>query len=189
MDQAPAMKNTVVDGENAPLYCICRKPDINCFMMWDKSLRKIFHKENEYVCVQTESLIWITSFSPQWLWQVQWVVSWSLYKCDGEDGQSYQGVVLPPVSGSVIDDLFSAVVHLKIFKHALCHIKIYFVTISVLILYLLERDPSLSIRYRKKNRDKDIEPERVEKRSSTPEYKIDKRRGSKVSVSSVCSYI
>lgn len=50
-------------------------------------------------------------------------------------------------------------------------------------------DPSLSIRYRKKNRDKDNEPERIEKRSSTPEYKIDKRRGSKVSVSSFCSYI
>lgn len=46
-------------------------------------------------------------------------------------------------------------------------------------------DPSLSIRYRKKNRDKDVEPERVEKRSSTPEYKIDKRRGSKVSI---CSF-
>lgn len=22
-----------VEGENAPVYCICRKPDINCFMM------------------------------------------------------------------------------------------------------------------------------------------------------------
>lgn len=22
------------NGENAPVYCICRKPDINCFMMW-----------------------------------------------------------------------------------------------------------------------------------------------------------
>lgn len=21
------------NGENAPIYCICRKPDINCFMM------------------------------------------------------------------------------------------------------------------------------------------------------------
>lgn len=21
------------NGENAPVYCICRKPDINCFMM------------------------------------------------------------------------------------------------------------------------------------------------------------
>lgn len=41
-------------------------------------------------------------------------------------------------------------------------------------------DPSLKIRYRKKKRDKDVEPERVERRSSTPEYKIDKRRGSKV---------
>ncbi|CAI5646599.1 unnamed protein product [Oreochromis niloticus] len=22
-----------MEGENAPLYCICRKPDINCFMI------------------------------------------------------------------------------------------------------------------------------------------------------------
>lgn len=44
-------------------------------------------------------------------------------------------------------------------------------------------DPSLEIRYRKKNRDKDVDSESYDKRSSTPEYKIDKRRGSKVSIS------
>lgn len=44
-------------------------------------------------------------FPPQRLWQLQWVVPWSLYKCDREDGQSYQGVVLPTVSESVINDL------------------------------------------------------------------------------------
>lgn len=35
MDQVPAMDNSSAEDEKAPLYCICRKPDINCFMMWD----------------------------------------------------------------------------------------------------------------------------------------------------------
>ncbi|XP_056107447.1 CXXC-type zinc finger protein 1b isoform X1 [Rhinichthys klamathensis goyatoka] len=114
MDQAPAMKNTVGDGENAPLYCICRKPDINCFMIGCDKCNEWFHGH----CINvTEKM-------------AKAIREWYCHQCR-------------------------------------------------------ERDPSLSIRYRKKNRDKDIEPERVEKRSSTPEYKTDKRRGSKVSVSSV----
>ncbi|XP_042078855.1 mitochondrial tRNA methylthiotransferase CDK5RAP1-like [Haplochromis burtoni] len=32
-DHVPVPENTGMEGENAPLYCICRKPDINCFMM------------------------------------------------------------------------------------------------------------------------------------------------------------
>lgn len=33
VDQTPAVENSSMEEENAPLYCICRKPDINCFMM------------------------------------------------------------------------------------------------------------------------------------------------------------
>lgn len=55
----------------------------------------------------------------------------------------------------------------------------------ILIFFLLDMDPSLEIRYRKKNRDKDVDSESFDKRSSTPEYKIDRRRGSKVSISFV----
>lgn len=33
IDPAPGPETSSMEGENAPLYCICRKPDINCFMM------------------------------------------------------------------------------------------------------------------------------------------------------------
>ncbi|XP_067243379.1 CXXC-type zinc finger protein 1b [Chanodichthys erythropterus] len=109
MDQTPAMDNSVVDGENAPLYCICRKPDINCFMIGCDNCNEWFHGH----CINvTEKM-------------AKAIREWYCQQCQ-------------------------------------------------------KMDPSLSIRYRKKNRDKDNEPERIEKRSSTPEYKIDKRRGSKV---------
>ncbi|XP_050978000.1 CXXC-type zinc finger protein 1b [Labeo rohita] len=109
VDQAPAMDKSVVDGENAPLYCICRKPDINCFMIGCDNCNEWFHGH----CINvTEKM-------------AKAIREWYCRQCQ-------------------------------------------------------EMDPSLSIRYRKKNRDKDVEPERVEKRSSTPEYKMDKRRGSKV---------
>lgn len=32
-EPAPGPDYSSMEGENAPLYCICRKPDINCFMM------------------------------------------------------------------------------------------------------------------------------------------------------------
>lgn len=32
-DPVPGPETSSMEGENAPLYCICRKPDINCFMM------------------------------------------------------------------------------------------------------------------------------------------------------------
>uniref|UniRef100_A0A673GYC0 CXXC-type zinc finger protein 1 n=1 Tax=Sinocyclocheilus rhinocerous TaxID=307959 RepID=A0A673GYC0_9TELE len=102
------------NGENAPLYCICRKPDINCFMIGCDNCNEWFHGH----CINvTEKM-------------AKAIREWYCNQCQ-------------------------------------------------------ELDPSLLIRYRKKNRDKDVEPERVERRSSTPEYKIDKRRGSKVSVSPV----
>uniref|UniRef100_A0A672T1B0 CXXC-type zinc finger protein 1 n=1 Tax=Sinocyclocheilus grahami TaxID=75366 RepID=A0A672T1B0_SINGR len=111
IDQTPAMDRAVVDAENTPLYCICRKPDINCFMIGCDNCNEWFHGH----CINvTEKMAKV-------------IREWYCQQCQ-------------------------------------------------------ELDPSLSIRYRKKNRDKDVEPERVEKRSSTPEYKIDKRRGSKVSV-------
>uniref|UniRef100_A0A8C1ECF0 CXXC-type zinc finger protein 1 n=1 Tax=Cyprinus carpio carpio TaxID=630221 RepID=A0A8C1ECF0_CYPCA len=118
IDQTPAMDSNVVDAENAPLYCICRKPDINCFMIGCDKCNEWFHGH----CINvTEKM-------------AKAIREWYCQQCQ-------------------------------------------------------EMDPSLSIRYRKKNRDRDVEPERVEKRSSTPEYKIDKRRGSKVSASQVKNII
>nr|CAE30421.1 novel protein similar to human and mouse CpG binding protein (CGBP) [Danio rerio] len=109
MDQTPGLDNSMEKGENAPLYCICRKSDINCFMIGCDNCNEWFHGH----CINvTEKM-------------AKAIREWYCQQCRA-------------------------------------------------------RDPSLSIRYRKKNRDKDVEPERVEKRSSTPEYKIDKRRGSKV---------
>ncbi|KAF4107462.1 CXXC-type zinc finger protein 1b [Onychostoma macrolepis] len=109
IDRTPSMVKAVVDAENAPLYCICRKPDINCFMIGCDNCNEWFHGH----CINvTEKM-------------AKAIREWYCQQCQ-------------------------------------------------------KLDPSLSIRYRKKNRDKDVEPERVEKRSSTPEYKIDKRRGSKV---------
>lgn len=32
-----------MEGENAPLYCICRKPDINCFMIGCDNCNEWFH--------------------------------------------------------------------------------------------------------------------------------------------------
>ncbi|XP_051531939.1 CXXC-type zinc finger protein 1-like isoform X2 [Myxocyprinus asiaticus] len=109
MDQTPAVDNTIVDGENAPLYCICRKPDINCFMIGCDKCNEWFHGH----CINvTEKM-------------AKAIREWYCQQCQ-------------------------------------------------------DMDPSLEIRYRKKNREKEVESERAEKRSSTPEYKIDKRRGSKV---------
>lgn len=31
------------NGENAPIYCICRKPDINCFMIGCDNCNEWFH--------------------------------------------------------------------------------------------------------------------------------------------------
>lgn len=56
----------------------------------------------------------------------------------------------------------------------------------LVFLCLTEMDPSLELKYRsKKSHEKEMEPERIEKRSSTPDFKLDKRRGSKVSVHSI----
>uniref|UniRef100_A0AAR2ING8 CXXC-type zinc finger protein 1 n=1 Tax=Pygocentrus nattereri TaxID=42514 RepID=A0AAR2ING8_PYGNA len=96
--------------ENAPLYCICRKPDINCFMIGCDSCNEWFHGH----CINvTEKM-------------AKAIREWYCQRCQ-------------------------------------------------------EMDPSLEIKYRsKKNREKEAEPERAEKRSSTPDFKLDKRRGSKV---------
>ncbi|XP_056590874.1 CXXC-type zinc finger protein 1b [Triplophysa dalaica] len=108
MDQPPAGDNSM-DEENAPLYCICRKPDINCFMIGCDHCNEWFHGH----CINvTEKM-------------AKAIREWYCHQCK-------------------------------------------------------EMDPSLEIRYRKKNRDKNVDSESYDKRSSTPEYKIDKRRGSKV---------
>ncbi|KAF3855849.1 hypothetical protein F7725_016572 [Dissostichus mawsoni] len=43
LDHAPGPENSSMDGENAPLYCICRKPDINCFMIGCDKCNEWFH--------------------------------------------------------------------------------------------------------------------------------------------------
>lgn len=39
-----------MEGENAPLYCICRKPDINCFMMYDHLANPVVSTIAAYGC-------------------------------------------------------------------------------------------------------------------------------------------
>uniref|UniRef100_A0A7N8X8R5 CXXC-type zinc finger protein 1 n=1 Tax=Mastacembelus armatus TaxID=205130 RepID=A0A7N8X8R5_9TELE len=43
IDQVPGPENSSMEGENAPLYCICRKPDINCFMIGCDNCSEWFH--------------------------------------------------------------------------------------------------------------------------------------------------
>uniref|UniRef100_A0A3B5QJB3 CXXC-type zinc finger protein 1 n=1 Tax=Xiphophorus maculatus TaxID=8083 RepID=A0A3B5QJB3_XIPMA len=42
-EQASKFKEQEETGENAPLYCICRKPDINCFMIGCDNCNEWFH--------------------------------------------------------------------------------------------------------------------------------------------------
>ncbi|TRY66540.1 hypothetical protein DNTS_015919 [Danionella cerebrum] len=89
MDQIPS---TLQLGENAPLYCICRKSDINCFMIGCDNCNEWFHGH----CINvTEKM-------------AKAIREWYCQQCR-------------------------------------------------------KMDPSLSIRYRKKNRDKDTEKERVKR--------------------------
>ncbi|XP_062842379.1 CXXC-type zinc finger protein 1b isoform X2 [Trichomycterus rosablanca] len=108
MDQTGAMH--FMEEENAPLYCICRKPDINCFMIGCDNCNEWFHGH----CINvTEKM-------------AKGIREWYCQKCQ-------------------------------------------------------DIDPSLELKYRtKKPREKAIEHERVEKPFSTPEFRLDKRRGSKV---------
>uniref|UniRef100_A0A8B9J7X5 CXXC-type zinc finger protein 1 n=1 Tax=Astyanax mexicanus TaxID=7994 RepID=A0A8B9J7X5_ASTMX len=110
MDHTPALDNSSMEEENAPLYCICRKPDINCFMIGCDSCNEWFHGH----CINvTEKM-------------AKAIREWYCKRCQ-------------------------------------------------------DKDPSLEIKYRsKKNREKDGEIHRAEKRSSTPDFKLEKRRGSKV---------
>uniref|UniRef100_A0A8C2ZES8 CXXC-type zinc finger protein 1 n=1 Tax=Cyclopterus lumpus TaxID=8103 RepID=A0A8C2ZES8_CYCLU len=43
IDHAPGPETSSMEGENAPLYCICRKPDINCFMIGCDNCNEWFH--------------------------------------------------------------------------------------------------------------------------------------------------
>ncbi|XP_027859564.1 CXXC-type zinc finger protein 1b [Xiphophorus couchianus] len=43
VDTAPGPESSSMEGENAPLYCICRKPDINCFMIGCDNCNEWFH--------------------------------------------------------------------------------------------------------------------------------------------------
>ncbi|XP_035376515.1 CXXC-type zinc finger protein 1b isoform X1 [Electrophorus electricus] len=110
MDQPPTVDNSCLEEENAPLYCICRKPDINCFMIGCDNCNEWFHGR----CINvTEKM-------------AKAIREWYCQHCQ-------------------------------------------------------EIDPSLEIKYRpKKTREKEAEPEKGEKRSSTPDFTLERRRGSKV---------
>uniref|UniRef100_A0A7N6C3W2 CXXC-type zinc finger protein 1 n=1 Tax=Anabas testudineus TaxID=64144 RepID=A0A7N6C3W2_ANATE len=43
VDPVPGPETSSMEGENAPLYCICRKPDINCFMIGCDNCNEWFH--------------------------------------------------------------------------------------------------------------------------------------------------
>uniref|UniRef100_A0A8C5D4T0 CXXC-type zinc finger protein 1 n=1 Tax=Gouania willdenowi TaxID=441366 RepID=A0A8C5D4T0_GOUWI len=43
MDPMPGPEASSMEGENAQLYCICRKPDINCFMIGCDNCNEWFH--------------------------------------------------------------------------------------------------------------------------------------------------
>uniref|UniRef100_A0A4W6EM47 CXXC-type zinc finger protein 1 n=1 Tax=Lates calcarifer TaxID=8187 RepID=A0A4W6EM47_LATCA len=43
IDPIPGPETSSMEGENAPLYCICRKPDINCFMIGCDNCNEWFH--------------------------------------------------------------------------------------------------------------------------------------------------
>ncbi|KAF4094062.1 hypothetical protein AMELA_G00008930 [Ameiurus melas] len=110
MDQVPAVDHSRVEEEKAPLYCICRKPDINCFMIGCDNCNEWFHGH----CINmTEKM-------------AKGIREWYCQQCQA-------------------------------------------------------MDPSLELKYRsKKSGEREMEPERVQKRSSMPDFKLDKRRGSKV---------
>uniref|UniRef100_A0A3Q3IZ36 CXXC-type zinc finger protein 1 n=1 Tax=Monopterus albus TaxID=43700 RepID=A0A3Q3IZ36_MONAL len=43
IDHVPGPETSSMEGENAPLYCVCRKPDINCFMIGCDNCNEWFH--------------------------------------------------------------------------------------------------------------------------------------------------
>ncbi|XP_028854230.1 CXXC-type zinc finger protein 1b isoform X2 [Denticeps clupeoides] len=111
-EQAPGPENSSMEGENAPVYCVCRKPDINCFMIGCDNCNEWFHGH----CIE------ITERS------AKAIREWYCTQCR-------------------------------------------------------ERDPTLEIKFRpKKSREREFEPSRKEKPFSTPEYKMDRRRGSRLQV-------
>ncbi|KAI1893000.1 hypothetical protein AGOR_G00139290 [Albula goreensis] len=98
------------NGENAPVYCICRKPDINCFMIGCDNCNEWFHGD----CINvTEKM-------------AKAIREWYCEKCRG-------------------------------------------------------KNDSLEIKYRpKKTREKETEMDRLEKQRGTPDFKTDRRRGSRI---------
>uniref|UniRef100_A0A3Q1GEZ9 CXXC-type zinc finger protein 1 n=1 Tax=Acanthochromis polyacanthus TaxID=80966 RepID=A0A3Q1GEZ9_9TELE len=113
-EPVPGPETSSMEGENAPLYCICRKPDINCFMIGCDNCNEWFHGH----CINiTEKM-------------AKAIQEWYCMRCRDENS-------------------------------------------------------SLEVKYRsKKNREKEAEPDRSEKQysstPSTPEYRSERRRGSKV---------
>uniref|UniRef100_A0A8D0A9S1 CXXC-type zinc finger protein 1 n=1 Tax=Sander lucioperca TaxID=283035 RepID=A0A8D0A9S1_SANLU len=114
IDPVPGPETSSMEGENAPLYCICRKPDINCFMIGCDNCSEWFHGH----CINiTEKM-------------AKAIREWYCMRCR-------------------------------------------------------DKNSSLEIKYRsKKNREKEAELDRGSDRQystpSTPDYKSERRRGSKV---------
>ncbi|XP_066566218.1 CXXC-type zinc finger protein 1 [Amia ocellicauda] len=112
MEQGPGHDSSMEgeNGENAPVYCICRKPDINCFMIGCDHCNEWFHGN----CINvTEKM-------------AKAIREWYCQKCR-------------------------------------------------------DKDNSLEIKYRpKKSREKEAELERPDKQRGTPDFKIDRRRGSRI---------
>ncbi|XP_042562667.1 CXXC-type zinc finger protein 1-like isoform X2 [Clupea harengus] len=100
-----------MDRANAPVYCVCRKPDINCFMIGCDNCNEWFHGD----CIGISEKM------------AKAIREWYCEKCRSQNG-------------------------------------------------------SLEIKYRQKKRDKDTEDDKMVKQrgGSTPDFKLDGRRGSRV---------
>ncbi|KAG5275115.1 hypothetical protein AALO_G00143710 [Alosa alosa] len=110
LDQGPGMENSSMEEENAPVYCICRKADINCFMIGCDNCNEWFHGH----CINvTEKM-------------AKGIREWYCMRCR-------------------------------------------------------DKNPSLEIKFRpKKSHEERVEQPRKEKQTSLPDFKLDKRRGSRV---------
>lgn len=82
------------------------------------------------------------------------------------------------VSESWLDEKTSAGINVSI---------IITVRLTQMFTFHPDIDPSLELKYRtKKLREKAVEPERVEKTFNTSDFKLERRRGSKVSI---CNFV
>ncbi|KAJ0023273.1 hypothetical protein NQD34_003172 [Periophthalmus magnuspinnatus] len=142
IEHGPGPQTNYMEGENAPLYCICRKPDINCFMM--------------QVCY----------LFPHVIFYCLGVFFFSLYVLSFNSGCDYCNEWFHGHCINITEKQAKAIRQWYCMK---CR----------------EENPLLEIKFRsKKNRDKDADYDnRSDKQystPSTPDYRLERRRGSKV---------